>query len=134
MSIKKLSGIYLVRKDDFNPDPHVYVISLDFINYDNFPMIVLERLTNGEFSIFQIDNLHDIDMNNQFTILATTNPNLHKLGFAKIPEDLLEYGNSDPNVIDRIWVSYVRGLNNGFKYDKLNLNPDKTIIWSKTER
>ncbi len=32
---------------------------------DTFPYIVVERLTNGKWELFQIDNLSDIDISTQ---------------------------------------------------------------------
>jgi hypothetical protein len=37
---------------------------------ENFPYLVIEKLTTGEYHVWQVDNSNDWDEKNQFQILA----------------------------------------------------------------
>jgi hypothetical protein len=64
MILKKFK---FVKVDDF------YVIIDDHLTMEeNFPIICVERLVDGTYSLWQIDNLNDYDLPNQFKIVAST--------------------------------------------------------------
>jgi hypothetical protein len=56
----------------------VFTVDLNGVRYwldptlpieDKFPQIVMERLTTGDFCLWQIDTLNDIDRDNQYVIV-----------------------------------------------------------------
>lgn len=62
----------------------LYVIDFTPVTYE-YPMLVIEKLTTGEYDIFQVDNVHDIDRHNQYAIVASNDIAL--IGkFPELPE------------------------------------------------
>ncbi len=61
---------------------------IPLIKKETFPYIVVEKLTTGEYSLWQVDNVHDWDEKNQQSILFSNDPKLNLPLLPEIEEDI----------------------------------------------
>ncbi len=144
--------------NDANPK-HLYFTSDEEIK-EEFPQIVLEKLTTGLWEPFQLDNVNDIDRDNQRRIIATTDTKLWlAIGITgTIPNNFIEFYVKEynkGNKIEKLWLEQTTiALYNQRFYeyvendceveiainkewftftDKLKLNSDGSVIWKIEE-
>jgi hypothetical protein len=116
-------------------DNIVYWIDHEANIEEKYPQLVLEQLTTGEYILFQIDNIHDIDRRNQHVILAQSEPRILSIPVITPEVDswiisvnlFMEAENRKPNLNtdrDLLIVSAIHlGVTYNLKQNYLNYNP-----------
>lgn len=91
----------------------LYVVYKEKIE-EVYPQIVVEQLADGSFSLWQIDNIHDIDEATQYKIAASTeNMITPKTMLSKQTiKDIIEYFNATgklPNIHIKMFAELTEG-------------------------
>jgi hypothetical protein len=81
-----MKKIFTLNNNLFFIENHYYAVDKEVdIKDGDYPQFVIEHLLTGEYITWQIDNFNDIDNNNQYKIIFTTN-SLLKLPILVFPE------------------------------------------------
>lgn len=65
------------EKTEFCKPQNIYVVAKTEIK-EVYPQIVIEKFNDGTLNLWQVDNINDIDKDNQFNIIASTDNRIDK--------------------------------------------------------
>lgn len=124
--------------DIIKTDKYLLILGDTFIWEGNEPYFVAEKLVDGRYDVFQIDNVNDWDTSNQFKILAhlpLSADNLKNIPLLPPLDNIKELISEDcnKNIVSVFMIGYNRAKDK-YKYTEEDLRKIFSRGWELRER